>query len=206
MRCCAHALYCGCSARASLAARHTLPRLPLSVPACRTHNQSSYPAPHFPPPRPTPGSFVINFVTCVICFLVFSFYRIQPWSRRYYAPRRWVGAQPPIPTPTPSRPRNFRPGASTPCFSPSSACPCRAGRVLGWCRPLVGTQCPKPRQPPNPPKAPLNHHPATIRPPRAPPARYAKDIEVRPRRLPNVPVGWIWPVLTYPEEVGRWAC
>ena len=32
--------------------------------------------------------------------------------------------------------------------------------------------------------------------------RYASDIDLKPRPLPNIVGGWVWPILTYPEEVG----
>ncbi|PNH00264.1 hypothetical protein TSOC_013917, partial [Tetrabaena socialis] len=39
-------------------------------------------------------------------------------------------------------------------------------------------------------------------PPHTAPAqpRYAKDIDLKPKRLPNAPFAWIYPVLTYKEE------
>ncbi len=34
------------------------------------------------------SSFVVNLCVCIGCLVFFSFFRVQPWARRYYAPRR----------------------------------------------------------------------------------------------------------------------
>ncbi len=32
------------------------------------------------------------------------------------------------------------------------------------------------------------------------PDRFAKDIDLKPKRLPNLPLSWVYPVMMYPEE------